>query len=228
MPPNPHIQTRHRVVRIGSLLVEGPFSIRPPREADDYGWLECDLRLTHWNGGLSESVAVYVDDSLNREEDFLEPVIRYVHWEKVRDIRRALVGEITWPTATVALSYFREARTEVDRLMRDVQAHLTGVPFSATGLVADRSVPDRTRDDRGEVEVYARNGVQRIEISTWAADDGGLHTAAINGIAALKALLRPLALDGWSENYAHDLLSEEFGATRRWDYRPPTNGAPGA
>jgi hypothetical protein len=165
---------------------------------------------------------------VNREEDFLEPVIRYVRWERVKDIRRALAGEITWPTATVTLSYFREARTDVDRLMRDVQARLTAVPFSVTGLVTDRSVPGATPDDRGEVKIFARNGVQRIEVATWAADDGGLHAAAINGIAALRPLLRPIALDGWSESYRHDLLSEELGGTRRWDYRRPTDGAPAA
>lgn len=62
MTVNPHIRTRHRVARVGNLLVEGPFSIRPPREMDDYGWLECDLRLTHWRDGIIESAAVYVDD----------------------------------------------------------------------------------------------------------------------------------------------------------------------
>jgi hypothetical protein len=216
------------VARIGNLLVDGPFSIRAPREVDDYGWLECDLRLTHKHGGVTESVAVYVDDSVNREAHFLEPVIRYVRWERVMDIRRALAGEITWPTATVILSYFPNARTEVDRLMRDVQTRLTRVPFAVTGLVTDRSVPDATPDDRGEVEVFARNGVQRIEVSTWAADDGGLHAAVINGIGALRPLLRPLALDGWSESYAHDLLSTELGGLRRWDYRRPTDGAPAA
>ena len=62
MTVNPHIRTRHRVARVGNLLVEGPFSIRPPREMDDYGWLECDLRLTHWRDVIIESAAVYVDD----------------------------------------------------------------------------------------------------------------------------------------------------------------------
>ena len=36
-----------------------------------------------------------VDDSMNREENFLEPVIRYVRWGRAEDVRRALAGEIT-------------------------------------------------------------------------------------------------------------------------------------
>ena len=49
-----------RVVGPGTrrLLVDGPFSIRPPLEVDDYGWLECDLRLTQSTDGVAESAAV--------------------------------------------------------------------------------------------------------------------------------------------------------------------------
>jgi hypothetical protein len=128
---------------------------------------------------------------MNREENFLEPVIRYVRWGRAEDVRRALAGEITWPTATLALSHFHDARAEVDQLMREVQARVTAVPFSITGLVTDRRVLDATPDDRGEVEVYARNDVQRVKVATRAANDGGLHTAVVNGIATQGATSSP-------------------------------------
>lgn len=163
---------------------------------------------------------------MNREEDFLEPVIRHVRWERAEDIRRALAGEIHWPTAVVTLSHFRETRADVDRVVRDVQTRLNGIPFIVTGLVPDRSVPVATPDDRGQVEVYARNGVQRIEVATRAADGGGLHTEVVSGLAVLRAVIRPLALDGWRESYQHDLTSQAIVGSRWWDYRQPVDGAP--
>jgi hypothetical protein len=225
---NPHIKTRHRVVRVGNLLVEGPFSIRPPQEVDEYGWLECDLRLTQSVAGVVTSVAVYVDDSMNREEDFLPPVLRHTTWERAEDIRRALAGEISWPTATVRLSHVGNAQAEVDRVMRDVQARLGSAPFVVTGLVTNRAVPNAEPDPRGEIQVFARNGIQRVEVATRAAEDGGLHSAAVDAIASLTKLIEPISLEGWRETYSQDLRSEALSGLHYWDYRRPGDNAPAA
>jgi hypothetical protein len=225
---NPHIRTKRRVVRVGNLLVEGPFSIRPPRDVDEYGWLECDLRLTQVSDGVITSVAVYVDDSMNREEDFLEPVLRHVRWQRAEDVRRALAGEISWPTATVTLSHFGTARADVDLLMREIQGRLSTAPFIVTGLVTDRSVPNAEPDPRGEIQVFARNGVQRVEVATWAAEDAGLHSVAADAIASLSRLMQPLRLDGWRETYSHQLDSDTLGGLYYWDYGRPGDDAPAA
>jgi len=220
---NSNIQARHRVARLGSLLVEGPFSIRPPEQIDDYGWLECEFRVTRRMGSVVESAAVYVDDSSNRETGFLPPIIRHVHWERAGDIRRALDGALDWPTAVVTLSYFEDARTEVNGLIQRMQERLASLPFVPFGLSADRSMPDIPTDDRGRIGVYSRNGLQSVEYAgPTSQSDTGLTDQVVHAINRLQALLRPIELHtGWRESYQFPLASNDLGGSHWWDYRTP-------
>jgi hypothetical protein len=221
---NSSISARHHVARVGNLLVEGPFSIRPPDSVDDYGWLECQLRLTHWTDESVESAAVYVDDSMNRQEAFLSPVIRHLRWTKAQDLQSAAAGELRFPNVSVSLSYFAGAETEVDALIRGVQTRLSHPPLVPSGLTTDRSVPDLPGDFRSRVMAYASNGAQGVEYRAWSSPaDNGLSEAIVTGIARLRSLISPLDLAaGWRESYPYALTSADLGSSWWWDYRSGT------
>lgn len=225
---NPNIQTRHRVARVGNLLAKGPFSIRPPRAVDDYGWLECYFRLTHVAGGVVESAAVYLDDSMNRDSGFLPPVLRHVRWERGEDLRRAMAGELAWPTAVVNLSHFEEDRPRVDALIRSAQARLRALPVIEFGLCAERQMPAVDADPRGTVTVFTRTGAQSVEYTTWSAGEAELFQLVLNGLELLRELRRPLDLTGWRESYPFELTSTALGVSKWWDYRPPSAEPPAA
>jgi hypothetical protein len=223
-----HIQNRHRVARIGRLLIDGPFSIKPPESLDDYGWLECDLRVTHWAADAVHSAAIYVDDSMNRDADFLPPLLRYVEWNRAADLRAASEGAIQWPTATVTLSYIDQARDEIDALIRRLQTRLGSLPFSVFGLSVDRSIPAVPSDHRGRISLYSRNGIQSVEFHAPTSDrDAGLSDDMLAAVRALQGLRRPFRLgEGWRESYPYPLDASELGPSHWWDYRkPPINVA---
>ena len=218
---NPHIHTRHRVVRTGNLLIEGPFSIKPPPAIDDYGWLEAELRLSHWRAdGVIESIAIYVDDSTNREEAFLPPMIRSATWNnKSDDIRRALAGDLAWPNVNVSLSYVGAAEGEVDAIVRGIQVCLARVPFVPVGLVADRSLPDLPPEPRGRLAVYTRNGLQAVEVELWTrGTDAALNEAILDGLDSLRSFVRPIDTAGWRESYRFPITRTDILNFDWWDY----------
>lgn len=215
---------RARISRLGLDLIDGPFSIRPPAETDDYGWLECDLRLVIRSraDGNPESVSVYVDDSANREEGFIRPLIRHAIWHDMAgDLRRAAAGEQLWPGVAVTIGHFDRAE-DVDVIIRELQGRLCAPPFAVMGLVPDRAIPEIECDhDRGRMRLYSRNGVQSLEYESPALqNDGGFTDAFFAAFSALRGAIQPLEADGWSESYQYDPDDlPDGGAFWRWDYR---------
>jgi len=69
-----------RRFEVGNQILEGPRSIFPPREIADYGWLEPSLLIILRKIDLIifESIALFCDDSVNRESDFLSPMVRHM------------------------------------------------------------------------------------------------------------------------------------------------------
>lgn len=212
------------------MLVDGPFSIKPPTELDDYGWLECQMRLTHWAGGVVESAAVYVDDSMNREEGFLTPLLRHVRWEQANDLRRAIAGELEWPTAVISLTPIHEHRAAADALVREIFRHAASLPLVPFGLSVDRAVPEIDIDDRGRLLLFVSNGVQNVEFSApTSGADAGLSDVCLHGIATLREMVRPMALDvGWRESYPYPLSATDLGGSHWWRYGDSGTVAPSA
>ena len=97
---------RRRCLRIGRALLEGPSAIFPPKELDEYGWLEAEFRLTiKWpRQGIYESVSVFSGGSMNRDENFLVPMIRRCRWNRSADMAHTN----PWPSAAVELGHIRD------------------------------------------------------------------------------------------------------------------------
>ena len=197
---------RRRCLRIGRALLEGPSAIFPPKELDEYGWLEADFRLTiKWSGqDIHESVSVFSDDSMNREENFLAPMIRRCCWNRSAD----MANTNSWPSAAVELGHIRD-HSRVDALLRGVHRRLTGLPFCELGLSTQRDVADLEIDSsEPEFRVWARNGVQSIEYWSLPVAAAKLGLSFRGVYEDLLAELVPGSPLGWRERYDYDLRDE--------------------
>jgi hypothetical protein len=187
-------------------LLEGPTAIFPPGSIDDYGWLEADFSLTvKWPGNnIHESLHVFSDDSMNREDNFLAPMIRRCVWKRSVD----MTGANEWPTATIELGFVRDC-SRVDALLRTVHRRLSGLPFAELGLSTQRDVADVELDsDEPEFRIWARNGVQSIEYWSLPVTPTQLGLSLREVHSELLAELSPISQSGWRERYDHDLREE--------------------
>jgi hypothetical protein len=222
VPPE-HIQRRYRLSRIGHALLKGPFSLKPPAALDDYGWLECTLRI-QWASqslGPMESIAVMVDDSVNRDADFLPPLLRLVRWTPGEDYARAKAEPLAWPSVEVTLGRIRDW-SQVQEYARELQQALVNSSFEPYGISAERGYPDLPyATEGGRYEVFTSNGVQALELATPALAGPGGHLTRLlaSGRRLLLEQLEPFDATGWVESYPADLLHDlpEGRAYWRWE-----------
>ncbi len=203
-----------RCLRVGRALLEGPTAIFPPSSVDDYGWLEADFSLTvKWPGNnIHESLHVFSDDSMNRDDSFLAPMIRRCLWKRSVDI----TGANEWPTATIELGLVRDC-SRVDALLRNVHRKLSGLPFAELGLSTQRDVADVEQDyDEPEFRIWARNGVQSIGYWSLPVSPAKLGLPLREVHAQLLAELAPISQSGWRERYNHDLREEPQAS---WEFQ---------
>ena len=76
---------QRRILRIGNKLIEGPSAIFRISEGD---WLEKDLHIYFFDpkSGNIESYSIWSDDSMNKTENFLFPMIRVLKWNRRVDL----------------------------------------------------------------------------------------------------------------------------------------------
>ena len=202
MTPYPSAKS---VLSIGNQLLDGPRAILPPATVDAFGWLEPDLRLSFWEApGLTKvSVALFTDNTANREADFLQPIIRLAHWERGYDIRT----KPRWPSITVQLGYFHDEKQLLQASIYRLHQAFGFLPFLPFGISAQREVPSFPySDDGGNLEMFARNGVQSVTFTTPALPDGDALTAQFREVfAELKNACQPFDMHEWRERYNDDL-----------------------
>ncbi|KQZ40062.1 hypothetical protein ASD58_06710 [Duganella sp. Root1480D1] len=193
-------------------MLDGPLAIFPPESIDSYGWLEADFQLTiTWPGAAQfESIHVFSDDSMNREQDFLPPMIRRCHWNRKAD----MAGENLWPTATVELGFIRD-HERLDSMLREVQRKVGGLPFAEIGLSTLRGVADVELDfPEPEFRIWMRNGGRSLEYWSLPVGPKQLGISFIQVHADLLAEFVPMSRSGWRERYENDLSLE---SRPRWE-----------
>jgi hypothetical protein len=198
-------------------LVEGPRSLLPPEQLDDFGWLEPNLRLI-WRPGIArglESLIVFCDNTVNRDSDFLVPVLRYARWDAARDLE-ALPA---WPQMEIQLGYFEARRDWVSNQVRRIEAALTHAPYIPFGLQAQRDIPEiEVAEDRGDIEIHCSNGLQSI---TWRAPalpaGDPLNDTFFAVLTELRATMEALPRAGWQEVYDHDPTKNQAHRAWYWD-----------
>lgn len=155
---------RNRCLQVGRELIQGPRALFPPTPDGLSDWLEPQLRITlRWpNYERIESVIIYVDDTMNKEEDFLPPLLRYAIWRRPDD----LAGRHAWPSVSVRLGLIKN-HAAVDACLQQLQQHVPHITFTPIGLSLKRDVADITGvPTLPEYTVFITNGVQGLEYSS--------------------------------------------------------------
>ncbi|MCP3898652.1 MAG: hypothetical protein GY707_02835 [Desulfobacteraceae bacterium] len=199
---------------IGYELINGPEAILPPAEMDEFGWLEVDLKiiLIPHDHKKIESISIFVDDTMNRKNNFLPPLIRHCTWHKEKDDSE----NNDWPTTEIFYSHI-ENNEAVDKKIKKIQKNISRFEFKESGLSLKRDVAKIKIDyNKPRFELFSRNGLQTITINSWATEDNNNFSDLVFDLFNyLKKIVRPLNLNGWKERYKQDL--EKTLPLKPWD-----------
>jgi hypothetical protein len=197
-------------------LIQGPRVLVPPKATTDYGYFEQDLRITLQSNpfGKTESIIVYTDDTMNKEENFFAPVLRHCVWDQTD--HSSVDG---WPNATIQLGSMKDQRLVHDCLTR-IQASVAQMPFPTIGLSVSRDVSGiKHAINSRAYSLYVRNGIQAIEYNSWQLENDPFATLIFESYDLLVSQLEPMDKTGWTERYDQDFKSEHFPHPGwYWDY----------
>jgi hypothetical protein len=212
----PHIPPRRRVDGIGEALVAGPRTLRPPLDLDDFGCLECALRVVlRTPAGEMRSAALYLDATPGRETEFLPPMLRATRWDRRGDLRRATGGKLDWPAVAVRLARFEPS--DVEGMLRMFRERLSAARMMPNNVAL---APSLAPDAGCTARLYYRDGARRTEYQAPLPDAGVEDLAgALEGLLSLGDPVAPG--DGWRELYDYDLDRGHPGSLWAWDYRAP-------
>jgi hypothetical protein len=197
-------QRRIALTRWAARLIAGPRSILPPKRVDDGGWLQPDFEICLWHPqDARQSVALFVDNTINRKSGWLRPLLRYVRCSPLTPVYAT-------PVADYALGRPRNwARAR--QLVLDLHRHCPTVPFLPFA-------PSMTRDSahapmidwRAGYRVKFHNGIQSFEFSTPRLQEDPFAAAVDQTFIELVRLMQPFDPDGWTERFQLDLGTHDW------------------
>jgi hypothetical protein len=202
-------------LNIGHALIDGPRALFPPDSIDEFGWMEPAIKLGHWETPrlVWTSLAIYFDDTMNREDNFLHPVIRYAHWNQNQDTFTK--PRPNWPTVDIQLSYVDEHLEQVNQKVYELHSALTQPPFIPFRVATRNDAPNiETDNSRGILWVEVTNNLQQIKFYTPDLLSGDVLTDRFFILFNfLREIMRPIDRTGWRERYDHDL-----NIMKHWDW----------
>lgn len=201
----------------------------PPTRLDDFGWLDPVLKIVDRPIGIRKTAtaySVYVDNTVNRDKNFLAPLVRYVNWDreyeyKVRRIR-------TWPKIKINQHVLKASeQAKLDSLLRNLDQSLSSINFLIAGLITDRSDPSGCHPDDANYEkprtlrIERWNFCQRIEfgLDEYAGLNEAIEEAARDLAKYVLQLCKSDNETNYRERYSLNLKEKDCQG-KDWLYRP--------
>lgn len=222
-------KSRARCMLIGKSLLEGPDWILPPTQLDDFGWLEPVLKIIDCSIGINKTAtaySVYVDNTINREKKFLEPLVRYVYWDRKHEVEVRRIRK--WPKIKINQHILKTSeQAQIDSLLISLDQSLSGISFITAGLITDRNEPDGCYPDDinyktpRTLRIERWNFCQRINfgLDEYAGLNENIREAAQNLSVYIQELCEPDKVPNYRERYSSNLMEIE-SHTEDWIYRP--------
>ena len=206
---------RSRCLQIGRELINGPRALFPPTHGGPPDWFEPQLLITlrYPNYERIESVIVYCDDTMNKEDGFLSPMLRHAVWRRPND----LSGAHAWPSITVRLGSIKTPPA-VDAASRCFNITFN-YQLAPIGLSLKRDVADVIGvPTLPAYTISLRNGVQGFEYSSCSIENDSFSIQINDSFNALIAELNEIDPRGWVERYDRNLKTEFPATYWEWNY----------
>jgi hypothetical protein len=226
---NKYRQSKVRCTKIALALLEGPYLIMPPVRIDKFGWLEPTLKIVERTFGIDStgiSCSVFVDNTINREDGFLEPLVRYVKWDRAYEnkVKRIRV----WPQAVIKHHVLqKKEQRELHNLLLAIDKSLSNIEFLTAGLITDRSDPQGCVENENlkslprMLKIERWNFCQRINFSLGEYNELNkkVENAARSILSYIKQVCKQDSEMNYRELYENDLKNSKQDS---WFYRPPS------
>lgn len=167
----PSRQSKLRNQKIGTILLEGPEWINSPARFANSGWLDPIYSLVNQPMGIRRnafSYSVFVDNTINRHKNFLQPLVRYAEWNREIEYKSNRVRK--WPIIKIIQHVLNKKESKrVNELLFLIDESFSKINFLKAGLITDRGEPDNCwPDDESKItfnslQVKRWNYCQRIE-----------------------------------------------------------------
>lgn len=212
------------LLRIGNKLIEGPDTIFSNYNNQD--WLEKDLQIIIYHSGhqLVESYSIWSDSTMNKEGDFLPPLIRILQWQKSIDIQKGHHCTLYFPSIDIQIGLikdrnFKKLNAEYINLQKSLLANHTYTPM---GISTERNMVATTIDFNKEYldfSVFFRNGLQYLRYSSSENTNNQLVNDITFLIQLLKDSIEPIRKEDWTERYYE--LNKDYikGQKFDWNYQ---------
>jgi hypothetical protein len=154
---------------------------------------------------------------MNKEDNFLQPVIRFVHWEKLNDLEKSRNNiEIDWPDVRIYLGYIKSEKfDELNTALIELQNLIPKIHFAPLGISLSRDVAMVDESDLSvDYELWIRNGVQTICYYSPLIDNDIFSKKVIDLKRLMIASLDKIDHTGWKERYDSPFDISSFD----WDY----------
>lgn len=210
------IKNRKACLQIGNKLIEGPLALFPPPKSKGDGWLECDLRIFKYspNYRKQESVAIYTDDTMNKESDFLKPVLRHCIWDRHKDMN----GSNSWPSVDIQLGHIKDI-TKVSEILVELQSSIPKFSFASCGVSLTRdSVEVKCNHNEVSYVLFMRNGVQSLTYSSCSILGDEATVLILNSYNSFLNEQLSIEKIGWQERYEYNLREESPKEMWNWSY----------
>jgi len=205
---------------IGNQLLQGPRTIITAHDA--HGWLEKDIAvyLHYFGHNRLHHISLWSDDTINREKNFLPPVIRLAQWERQQDVERFQAGEaVQWPSVTVSLGYIKAPFIhQLHIALLDIQQQVNSLQFAPMGLRRKRDVPCIPVSEQYiDFEIWMRNGAQSICYASPLLQADAFCKKVFELKQLLLSSMQPFDYTGWKEKYTTSFAKE----WHYWNYETP-------
>jgi hypothetical protein len=203
-----------QIRNIGQTLLEGPRSILPPNAGGD--WLEKDISIytNDFPEVRIEQISLWSDSTMNKESDFLKPLIRFAHWERKNDLQKG--REINFPDVRIFLGYIDEEFFNLlNNAIIEIQNCIPNLTFKSLGISLARDVANIERGIQDkDYSVYIRNGIQSMTYYSPFLDNDTFSSKIFELKELMLKSMKQISLDGWKERYDSPFDTNSFD----WNY----------
>ena len=228
----PIVKNKLRNRKIGSILIDGPEYIIPPSKYG-YGWYDQIYCLIDQPLGVNKkafSYSVYVDNTVNRDKNFLVPLVRYVEWNRDKEYSNNRIRN--WPLINIYQHLLSETESKIiNKLLLQVDDFLSKIKFLKAGLITDRSDPidcwpvDEEKYEFCSLLVKRWNFCQSIEFVIGGNSKLNPDLIKINQNLAtyIKRICKMDTCKNYREHYSINLTEPRY-KNEGWYYRPKISG----